>query len=215
MADEVQTRFDAARQVRRLSHTVNVHEVDVRVVPKEMVVKRRHVDPVVEQRRHHGIDLFLQQNKVAHHHVGTVGPFGHRDPPAETEGRGRRYALNRDFQVAARDIDLEYPCFEVALPVKSLQNFLIITRDVLSESAHAGQQETTTRKQDQHSFLHQAKHVMNLLVFETKNLKISVAAAPPTGDSRTRTMRHRPEIPASDTPRRLSRKLRSLQQWPA
>src|SRR3989449_4587222 len=43
--------------------------------------------------------------------------FRSRDPPAETEGRGRRYALNRDFQVAARDIDFEYPCFEVALTV--------------------------------------------------------------------------------------------------
>ena len=101
-------------------------------------MKRRHVDSVVEQGGENRIYLLLQQHQVAHHHVRAVGCLGQGNPTSETERRGRGEALNRHFQIVARNIYLENACFEVTLAAQRFENLLIIARNVLRQSSDAG-----------------------------------------------------------------------------
>src|SRR5258707_5806091 len=118
MADEIQSRLDAASQVGRFSYTMHVHEVDVRVVPEEVVVQRGDIDSVIQQSGHDGVYFFLQEHQIAHHHVQTVSTLGERNPAAESKRRGRRETLDGHLQVTARDVDLENACLEITLPVE-------------------------------------------------------------------------------------------------
>jgi len=85
---EIQSRLHAASQIGRFAHTMHVHEVDVRVVPEEMVVQRGDIDSVIQQSGHDGVHFFLQEHQVAHHHVQTVATLGERNPAAESKGVG-------------------------------------------------------------------------------------------------------------------------------
>ena len=53
---------------------------------QQVVVDRRDLDPVLDQLRHDGTDLGLQQYEVAHHHDFAVHGF-ERDPAAEGQRR--------------------------------------------------------------------------------------------------------------------------------
>jgi len=52
--------------------TVNVHEEDSGLFPKEMVVKRGNFQSAVEQGGHDRVDLLLQEDEVAHHHIVAI-----------------------------------------------------------------------------------------------------------------------------------------------
>ena len=118
MADEIQSRLHAASQVGRFAHTMHVHEVDVRVVPEEVVVQRRDIDSVIQERGHHRVHFFLQEHQITHHDVRTVGTLRQRNPAAESKRRGRRETLDGHLQVTARDVDLENARLEITLPVE-------------------------------------------------------------------------------------------------
>src|SRR5439155_9352823 len=133
VTDQIQTWFYAACQVCSLSHPVNVHEIDVRVVPEKMVVKCGHIDSIIEKRRHDGIHFLLKQHKIAHHHVGSVTGFGQSDPAAESEWRRRRESLDRHLQIVAWNIYFENARLEVAFTIQSLENILVIGWRLLRE----------------------------------------------------------------------------------
>ena len=69
---------DRVRRVERGLHALaergdaalaaDVHEEDVRLVEEEVVVERRHLEAVVEQRAHRRVHLVLEEHEVAHHH---------------------------------------------------------------------------------------------------------------------------------------------------
>src|SRR6267154_2743979 len=144
MPDQVQPWFNPLGKIRRFSHPMNVHEINVRVIPKEMVVERSHFDTVVQEGGHDWIHLFLEQHQIAHHHLGTVCAFRHGNPSSETERRRRGYALNRHFQVVAWDVDLEHPCLEIPFSIEGFQHFLIVGRHLLRVSSEAEQRRAQT-----------------------------------------------------------------------
>src|SRR5882724_8026948 len=67
---------------------MNVHKIHVRVIPKEMVVKRGHFDAVVQEGGHDRIYFFLEQHQVAHHNVAAVCPFVKATHPPKPKGVG-------------------------------------------------------------------------------------------------------------------------------
>ena len=69
LADQIDGRLELPRQFRRRAMSVHVHVEDARLVPEEVVVQRGHFQTVVEQRGHHGINLFLREDQIARHHV--------------------------------------------------------------------------------------------------------------------------------------------------
>src|SRR5689334_14082735 len=93
---------------------MDVHVVHAWLVPEEMIVESGHLESVLEQRGHHGIDLLLQQHEVAHHDVHSCA-FGHPNPSSESKWRGRRNVRNCDLEVVPRDVDLQYLVLEIAL----------------------------------------------------------------------------------------------------
>src|SRR5207245_3308494 len=82
--------------------TVHMHEEDVWIIPEEMIVERRDIDSIVEKRGENRIHFVLQQHQVAHHHIRTIRRFGQGNPAAETEGRGRGDALDRQDRKSTR-----------------------------------------------------------------------------------------------------------------
>ncbi len=111
-----------------------------------MIVQRRDIKPVFEERRHYRVDLFLQEDQVAHENFLASLDLGHGHPAAKTEWRRGGVSRNADVQIIPRHIDLEDIRFEVARAAQKLENFLIVARHVLSESSHAEEQETNIRE---------------------------------------------------------------------
>src|SRR5215813_2114850 len=60
MTDEVQCWFDVLGEVSRFSHSMNVHVIDVWLIPEEMIVKRCYIDSVVQKGRHDWINFVLK-----------------------------------------------------------------------------------------------------------------------------------------------------------
>lgn len=69
----------------------DVHEHDLGLVAEEVVVKGRHLEPVVEGHGHHGIDLGLLQDHVPHDHDAVPGLLEGR-PRGEAETRVHPHA---------------------------------------------------------------------------------------------------------------------------
>src|SRR5712692_8528938 len=71
---------------------------------QQMVVQRRYLDAALDEFLHHGVDLFMQENEIAHHHclashflecqIGTQGKSGSDLDPVE-----------RDLEVAPPETD--------------------------------------------------------------------------------------------------------------
>src|SRR5882672_3919753 len=114
-----------------------MHEVDVRIVPEEMIVKRSDIDSVFEQRGENRIHFVLQQHQVAHHHIRTIRRFSQGNPTSEAERSRRGEALNCHLQIVARNIYIENACFKVTFTVQGLENLLVITWYVLRKSSYA------------------------------------------------------------------------------
>ena len=110
---------------------MHVHVEDARLLPEEVIVNGRHVQAVVEQRRHDRVDLVLCEHQIAHHDVHAAGTLGHGHPPAEAE-RGRCYRVgDGDAEIAPRDVDLEHIGFEVALLAECREHLLVLCRNIL------------------------------------------------------------------------------------
>src|SRR5215813_5644134 len=51
-----------------VAHTTDVHEHDLRRIPEKMIVKRSHVQAVVQRHTHYRIDLVFEQSGITHNH---------------------------------------------------------------------------------------------------------------------------------------------------
>jgi hypothetical protein len=71
---------------------------------EEVVMQSRHFDSVLDQHRHHRIDLVMGQDQVAHDH-GLIAHGLEGEPGAEREARLDVDAVERDLQVRARQAD--------------------------------------------------------------------------------------------------------------
>src|SRR5215472_12945423 len=150
---------------------MHMHVKDVRVIPKEVVMKRCDINSVVQERRHNRINFLLKEHQVAHHYVGAVGRLGEGNPPAEPEGRRSRESLYGHLQVVAWDIHLQNASFEITFSVQRLEDFLIVIRHLLGDGRRARNDEASTSQPKQPSRLYRAKHRHNLLFFWAENQK--------------------------------------------
>jgi hypothetical protein len=109
---------------------MDVHVGHPRFIPEEVVVQRRDLQAVVEQRRHHGIDFVLQQHQVTHHHVHAA-PLGHRDPSAKPERRRGCDVRDGHRDVVARNVDFENVVLEIPRLPQKREHFLVLRRHFL------------------------------------------------------------------------------------
>src|SRR5262249_2333042 len=72
VADEIEAGFHATSEVGRFAHGMDVHVVDMGIVPEEMIVQSGDVNAVIEEGGKDGVDLILEKNEVAHHDIGAV-----------------------------------------------------------------------------------------------------------------------------------------------
>jgi hypothetical protein len=75
-----------------------------RAVAQKVIVQRRDLDTGGGKFCHDRIDLVLRQHEVAHHHTLSVRLF-EREPPAERKAGFERDAIERGFQIGARQAD--------------------------------------------------------------------------------------------------------------
>src|SRR5262249_51500530 len=59
LADQVERWFDLPREIHWRAVSVNVHVIDARLVPEEVVVKRGCLEAVVQQSRHYRVHFVL------------------------------------------------------------------------------------------------------------------------------------------------------------
>ena len=96
-----------------------------------MIVQCGHFQSVVEQRRHDGIDLVFQQDKVSHHHVSAVVAFRQGEPSTKSE-RGWDWIIGDcDVLIVSWNVYFEHVLLVVARLADDLQNLLIIGRHLL------------------------------------------------------------------------------------
>src|SRR5450759_3416393 len=76
---------------------VDVHEINLRFVEKEMVVKRGDRKAVVQCDAHHGIHLVLEKHGVAHDHRAAHFPLGERRPRGQSHERRHRPTVRGNF----------------------------------------------------------------------------------------------------------------------
>ncbi len=66
----------------------DMHEINLRLVEEEMIVKRRHFEPAVEGRAHGRVHLVLKQHIIPHDHRAAMGRWRERGPGAKAH-KGR------------------------------------------------------------------------------------------------------------------------------
>jgi hypothetical protein len=92
---------DGGRELHRIAVAAHVHVERRGSAAQDVIVDRRDLDPVLDQLRHHRVDLGLQQHEIAHDHRAAMrGLEG--DPTAERERRADGDAIERHREVAAR-----------------------------------------------------------------------------------------------------------------
>src|SRR5689334_17178728 len=70
--------------------------------PKQVIMKPRYLDAMLDQLRHHGRDFFLQQNEIAHYHGFRTHGL-ESDPATKSERRFYSNAIQRYVEVSARE----------------------------------------------------------------------------------------------------------------
>jgi hypothetical protein len=77
----------------------DVHEVDVRCIEEEVIVKRRHLEAGVERSAHRRIHLVFEQYEVTHH--GNVA--AHANRRRERRVRGQPHERRHGAPIVDRD----------------------------------------------------------------------------------------------------------------
>ena len=139
--------------------TVHVHVEHARRFVEEVIVKRRHVETVVQHGGHHRVDFVFGQHEVAHHDV-TVIAFSQRDPAAETEWRRRRYAVDAHVDVVPRNVDLEDAILVIAVARERFQHRGVLRRHFLCDR-RLGKNERSEQNQERTHAVHIAQHVLH------------------------------------------------------
>src|SRR5215469_12237754 len=111
--------------------SVDVHEVDARIIPEEVIVQSGDLNVVVKERRHDLINLAFGEDEIAHDNVFTTVTFLHRKPAAESEWGGKSTPRNLHGQIISRNIYFQHIRFVVALLTDDFQHLLVVTRDFL------------------------------------------------------------------------------------
>ena len=129
-ANQIERRLHLPREIRGRAVRMDVHIEHAGLVPEEMIVDGRDLDPVVKQRGHHRIHLVLRQHEIAHHDVH-AGALRHGDPSAETKRRRSLDVRDRHADVVARDVDLQHVGLVIPLLAERREHLLVRGRNVL------------------------------------------------------------------------------------
>src|SRR5258706_51946 len=127
-SDQIQRRLRLARQLRGLAMPVRVHVEDSRALKKEVIVKGRDLDTIVEKGGHHRVYFVLKQDQVPHHHVFAAGSFRHRQPSSKAERRRSGDPVYGDFNIVAWNIDFQDAFLKINIP----RNDVKVTIDGIS-----------------------------------------------------------------------------------
>ena len=107
LLDGVPDGLDSGGELFRLALAANVHEIDLRLVIKEVIVQSRDFQPMGES----GVDrwrhLVLEDHRVAHDHR-PVRCGGEGCPRAQACERLERNAIDLDLDVIARPADADH-----------------------------------------------------------------------------------------------------------
>src|SRR5262245_23929640 len=169
MADQVHRGFGLSGQFGRRPVSHYMHKEHVRLVKEEVVVKRRHLDSVIEERRHDWVDFVLEQHHISDHDVFTAVALCHGQPATEAEGRGGGHTIHGDLHIVSRDVDLEDIRFVVPLLAERLQYLLVFDRHLLSFGRN-GQSQGRKRRYHRTSCRELPFHFSFLLLFLAKSL---------------------------------------------
>jgi hypothetical protein len=104
---------------------VDVQIEHPRLIPEEVVVQCRHIQSIVQERRHDRIYLILKEHQVAHHHIHAALTPRERDPSTETKWRWRFHIRNGYVDIIARNIDFQDVRLKVALPAEEREHLAI------------------------------------------------------------------------------------------
>src|SRR5262249_48579289 len=95
-----------ARQGLLTAHTTDMHEHDLRGIPKEVIVQGRDLQPVGERFTHDWIHLIFEQYYVSHDQC-LVTRLLKRRPRGETQGWCKLHAGHTDVEIAPWHTDFE------------------------------------------------------------------------------------------------------------
>src|SRR5215831_17711006 len=111
--------------------SMDMHEEDSRLIPKEVIVQSGDLNAVFKEPRHDFIYLALGEDEVTHNDVFATITFLHGEPAPESEGSRDSITGNLHCQVIPRNVHLQYIRFVVAFLTDDLQHLLVVARDLL------------------------------------------------------------------------------------
>ena len=82
--------------------TADVHVKRRGTTSQHVIVDRSDLKTVLDQLRHDGIDLGLQQHEIAHHHRSAVGRL-ERNPTTERQCWSYGHTVERYLEIGARE----------------------------------------------------------------------------------------------------------------
>src|ERR1700682_1251982 len=115
LSDQIESRLSHSREIGGFAVTMDVHVEHSRAFEEEMVVQGRDFKAIAQQRRHYRVDLILQKDQVAHHHIDNAGAFCHRERSAKSKRRGSGDAVNGYLEVVTRYVYFEHVALKIAL----------------------------------------------------------------------------------------------------
>src|ERR1044071_4629848 len=94
-----------------------MHEKDLRMIEEKMVVKRSHIEAVIQRRWHCRIDFVFKQNGIAHYHCS----FCCRrecGPCSKPHERRHCPSVHDDLHVIARECNFINALFLIHFPLE-------------------------------------------------------------------------------------------------
>jgi len=113
---------DRGGELIGVARAADVHEHYLGLVPEEVVVQGRHLQPVLEGGVHDGVHLVFEHDVVAHQD-DVIADALERGPRGQPQGRRHLHARRRHAQVGARHADLEHALLFVQLSLRPGQLF--------------------------------------------------------------------------------------------
>src|SRR5882757_680591 len=93
--------MDRLRHLDWIPVAGDMHVHDARRLPHQVVVESRFEDAALLKLRHHGLNLILSENQVAHHHRSAAVPL-ESYPRTQSQSSFNFYAVEYDMQILSR-----------------------------------------------------------------------------------------------------------------
>jgi hypothetical protein len=129
--DQVKRWLNLVRELNRISVSVNMHIENAWLVPAEVIMNSGDLQPMIEQRGHHRIDLFLRQYEVAHQDVMTAIALGHCESSAKSKRSRQNESRYPIMQIVPGNVHLQYVRLVIPRLSDDFQHLLVLGRNLL------------------------------------------------------------------------------------